>query len=104
MGLIRNDNGSGFENRGTYRNINTATTTVLKSARGFLHRIIINSAAANGVITVYDNTSAAGTKVATITQPASVLQSQNVLEYGCYLTTGLTIVTSSTDDITVVFD
>lgn len=86
-----------------YSNILTATTTVVKSGDGTLHSITVNKAVAAGVITIYDNTSATGTKIATITNPATLLHSQVFLPYGVRFATGLTIVTSSTDDITVAW-
>jgi hypothetical protein len=84
-------------------NINTATTTVVKSGSGILKKIIVNKLVALGVVTIYDNTAASGTKIATITSPATLLASQLQLDYGIRFQLGLTIVTSSTDDITVVF-
>jgi len=78
------------------------TTTVVKSGAGFLHAIIINKTTATGVITIYDNTAASGTIIATITQPAAVLATSYVLSYDVSFATGLTIVTSTAaQDITV---
>lgn len=84
-------------------NITSATTTVVKSGSGTLVRIMNNRKVANGVITIYDNTAASGTKIGTITNPATLLDSAQSFEYGCGFTNGLTIVTSSTDDITVIW-
>lgn len=86
-----------------YTNISSATTTAIATGRGTLKRIVCNKAVTNGVITVYDNTAGSGTKIATITHPATLLQNQYDLEYNLQFTTGLTIVTGSTDDITVVW-
>lgn len=86
-----------------YRNIAGAATTTVKSGRGTLAGIIINKAVASGVITVYDNTAASGTKIATITNPAVLIDSQVCLIYEVDFDKGLTIVTSSTDDITITF-
>lgn len=86
-----------------YTNVLTATTTVAKSGSGYLKRIVINKPVASGVITVYDNTAASGTKIATITHPATLLQGEINLEYDVRFVTGLTVVTSSTDDITLVW-
>jgi len=55
-----------------YQNITTNTTTTVKSGPGFLHTICLNTAAANGTVTVYDNSAGSGTKIATITSYASV--------------------------------
>lgn len=88
-----------------FRNIAAGATTVVKSGRGRLFGVINNRAIVLGVITIYDNTSAAGTKIATITNPATLLQNQYDLNYmGIEFATGLTVVTSLTDDITVIFE
>lgn len=84
---------------GTHKNIATATTTVVKGSGGRLRRIVVNTTAA-GAITVYDNTAASGTKIATL--KASVVEGTYI--YDCTFVTGLTIVTAAASDITVVFD
>lgn len=80
-------------------NITTATTTVVKSGSGVLRRITINTTAA-GAITVYDNTSATGTKIATFPSIAVV----GSYEYNVRFSTGLTIVTAAASNITVVWE
>lgn len=82
-----------------YTNISTATTTVVKSGRGNLAKIIVNTTAA-GAITVYDNTSAAGTKIATF--KASVVEGS--YEFNCRFLTGLTVVTAAASDVTVIWE
>lgn len=92
------------EARYSYTPITTATTTVVKSSAGFLHKIIFNKRIVNGVTTIYDNTSAAGTKIGTITEGAAILSDPpNPVEYNCSFATGLTIVTSTAEDITVIW-
>lgn len=86
---------------GSYKNIASAATYVLRPGPGVLIGLTINKAVANGVITIYDNTSAAGTKIATITHPGTLLQTQYGLLFNVAFTTGLTIVTGAADDITV---
>lgn len=89
----------------SYTRIVTGTTTVVKPAPGTLHRITINKKVATGVITVYDHASAAsGTVIAIITNPATLLDSAQTFEYGIHFKVGLTIVSSTTDDFTVVWD
>ena len=85
------------EQRLGYVNIVLAapTTTTLKNGAGVLHTIVINQAAATGVITCYDNTAASGTVIATITQPATLLQSFASLSYDVAFLLGLTCVTST---------
>jgi hypothetical protein len=85
----------------SYSNITTDKTTTLKSTPGYLHTVCVNTPAATGTITIYDNTSAAGTKVGTITSYASV---PGCFTYDVAFWTGLTIVTATAaPDITVTF-
>ena len=79
------------------RNIASATTTVI-GGPGILHSIVINTTAA-GTITIYDNTAASGTKIATI--KASAVEGTYLYDVRCR--TGLTIVTAAASDITVSY-
>jgi len=88
-----------------YRNITTATTTTVKTGRGSLVAIVNNKTVASGVVTVYDNTAASGNKIATITNPATLLASQYSQNYSRIdFTTGLTIVTSQAEDLTIIYE
>lgn len=80
-------------------NITTATTTVVKTGPGVFVSIVIN-ATTSGTITIYDNTAASGTKIGTIA--ASALTG-TTFGFLCQFTTGLTVVTSAADNITVVW-
>lgn len=84
---------------GRYNNITTATTTVVKTGPGVLVSIVIN-AANTGTITIYDNTAASGTKIATIAAGATA---GSTFGYLAQFATGLTVVTSAADNITVVY-
>ncbi|MGC2135444.1 MAG: hypothetical protein WA661_19530 [Xanthobacteraceae bacterium] len=85
----------------SYRNIATDTTTTIKSAPGYLHTVCVNTPAATGTITIYDNTAASGTKIGTITSYASLPQ---CFTYDVAFWIGLTIVTATAaPDITVSF-
>lgn len=88
---------------GTYKNIASAATYVLRTGPGVLLGITVNKAVVNGVITIYDGTSTAGTKIATITHPGTLLQNQYALPFNAAFTAGLTIVTGAADDITVTW-
>jgi len=78
------------------------TTTVVKSGEGILHAITFNAPTATCVVTVYDNTAASGTLIATITVPASPQPVS--LFYDVHFTTGLTITTATAaSDITVSY-
>lgn len=81
------------------------TTTVVKTGQGILHTLAINNPAVDAVITIYDNTAASGTKIATITQPASLANDQpSFVLYDCTFSNGLTVVTSvAAQDITVSY-
>ena len=89
--------------RFSYTNIASATTTVVATGTGVLHSVTINKGVASGVITIYDNTAGSGTKIATITEPATLLQNQLTLLYDVSFVTGLTFVTAQADDITVAW-
>lgn len=89
---------------GNFTNITLAapTTTTVRGKKGTLHKIIVNKAAANGVITVYDGTAAQAVVIATITSPATLLQNHFVLEYNCQVKNGITVVTSGAQqDVTI---
>jgi len=87
-----------------FRNITTATTTTVKSGVGQLHSITVNKQVIAGTITVYDNTAASGTIIATITFGAALAGDPPITGlYGISFTTGLTIVTSAATDITVSY-
>ena len=92
------NNGASVEETYTAVNVATAKTTVVKSGAGKLYAINVNTTSA-GAITVYDNTSATGTKIATI--KASVVE-QTFL-FNCAFDTGLTVVTAGASDITILY-
>lgn len=87
-----------------FLNITSATTTVVCAKGGVLHTLTINKPVATGTITMYDNASAgSGTKIGTITFPATVLANQNSFVYDVAFSNGLTIVTTEANDFTVSF-
>jgi hypothetical protein len=84
-----------------YKNITTDATTTLKTGPGYLHTICINTPAATGTITIFDNKTNSGTKIGTITSFASTV---GCLTYDVAFWTGLTVVTATaTPDVTVSF-
>lgn len=88
----------------SHTNITAAapTTTVIRATPGILHTITFNKPTATAVVTVYDNTAASGTKIGTITIPASPMPV--TLTYDARFETGLTIVTeTAASDITVTY-
>lgn len=91
---------------GGYNGVNITaaapTTTVVKTGQGILGSVIFNLPVATGVVTIYDNTAASGTIIATITEPSGVLP--HGLTYNIHFKTGLTVVTSvAAQDITVTY-
>lgn len=83
---------------GSYANMAAGATTVIKSGAGILFAVIVNNPGTTQTLTLYDNTAASGTKIATIALAAG----QNLL-YGLNFGTGLTAVLSGTADVTIVY-
>lgn len=86
-----------------FANITTATTTTVRSGKGVLHGITLNKPLGNGVIAIYDNTAGSGTLIGTITYPVTLLSGPVTLTYDVAFATGLTLVTTGTQDITVSY-
>nr|AKH47756.1 pol-like polyprotein [uncultured marine virus] len=80
-----------------------ATNNAIVAGSGVLHTIVVNFPVASATITVYDALTATGTKIATITLPATLLnQGPMYVNFDCIFAVGLTIVTTGTNfDITV---
>lgn len=88
----------------SFNNIKSATTTVVKNGAGVLSRIVINTPIASNTIAVYDNTAGSGTLIGTLTIPSTVTgEAPMAVEFGCAFATGLTLVTSGTSDLTVIY-
>jgi hypothetical protein len=89
-------------NTNSFSNINTNTTTTVKSGAGVLKRIVVNKVgASSNTCTIYDNTSGTGTIIGTI----DPVYTQMVFEYDLVFSTGLTIVTANgtAADLTIVY-
>lgn len=89
------------DRRERYANITSAATNTVKATAGMLWRVTVNKPVASSTITIYDNTGASGTKIATITNTTDA--KPFYLDFGLRFETGLTIVTSGADDITVIY-
>jgi len=87
----------------SYNNITSNTTTAVKSGAGVLHSITFNNPIATNTVTILDSLTGIGTKIGTITSPASPVPV--TLIYDTAFATGLTIVTATgtAPDITVSF-
>jgi|SRR5579863_4113225 len=100
-GILRKDP-QGAVGTWSYANITGDTTTTVKTGPGILHTITINNPTATEVITIYDQTSATGNKIGTITIPSS--PTPVTLTYDVEFLIALTIVTATaTSDITISF-
>jgi len=89
-----------------FTNITTQTTTIISPQGSKLIKVIINTPAALGVITIYNNKAGSGAKLGTITNGASITPNGGgvVMEYGVTMQNGITVVTSGANqDITIVW-
>jgi len=77
--------------------ITTATTTVVSNAAGVLSKVQA-TAALTGAVTIYNNTSAAGTIIQVL--PIGFI---GTFEPDCIMDTGITIVTAGADQLTVTY-
>lgn len=84
-----------------YVHTTAAATTVIKQGPGTFRRVVINNPGLlTGTATFYDNTAGSGTVIAIIGNPGSAAH----IEYGLEFSTGLTVVTSSANDLTIIYD
>lgn len=84
-----------------YKNIAAQTTgTLLRTGPGLLHTVVFNKPVATSVLTIYDGVSTSGTKIATITIPAS--PNTPTMIYDVAFSTGLFVVVATADmDLTI---
>jgi hypothetical protein len=83
-----------------YQHVSGAATTVCKTGPGCLHGLVVGTP--GGTCTVYDNTAGSGTVIAVLNMAS--LTGTVSLPFNCDFTTGLTLVTTSTSDITAVYE
>lgn len=89
---------SGF----TSARITTATTTQVKTGPGRLVRIVINTPVSTGTIGILDNTSGTTVTIGTITSTTDL--KPFYIDFDVKFSLGLRIVTTQTQDITVVYE
>lgn len=82
---------------GTMSNMTGAETRVIKSGAGVLFVVSVGNPGTTQTLTLYDNTAASGTLIATI-----ALANRDYA-YGGNFSTGLTAVLSGTADVTIVY-
>ena len=83
---------------GKYNYISSGTTTVVKSSPGAVLSIVLGNSTA-GTVTVYDNTAASGNIVAKFNASTSPFS----FSVGAICNTGITVVTTASDQVTVVY-
>jgi hypothetical protein len=94
----------------SYRNLTTATTTVVKNATGRLYGVAVNTLVSGATLTLYDNTAGSGTIIATqtlvfTTSAATSYTWSPTLQNigGVTFATGLTAVTTGTANWTIYY-
>lgn len=87
---------------GSYVNITSQTTTLVKTGPGFLYSITFNKPTATGTCEIDDAVTHTTPKIGTITTPTGALPV--TLIYNLAFTNGLSITTGTADqDITVTY-
>ena len=87
-----------IETEAAHKFINTNTTTICKYGAGRLKRILNVDNAGN--ITIYDNTSATGTVIATI----DTAKALGTLDFDIPFSNGLTVVTATSAKVVVIYE
>lgn len=82
--------------------ITTATTTQVKTGPGVLKRIVINKPVSTGTISIVDNTSGTTVTHGIITSTADL--KPFYIDFDVRFSTGLRIITTQAQDITVVYE
>ena len=87
-----------------YKHVSGAATTLCKTGPGSLHRLVVGTP--KGTCTVYDSLTGSGSvlSVVDLSAPLGSLTVPMSLDFGIDFSTGLTVVTTSTSDITVVYE
>ena len=83
-----------------FQAISGAATTTLKIGPGSLHSLIVG--VPKGSLTIYDSATGSGTAIATVDMSAQTTAS--AFAFGCDFTNGLTVTTSSTSNITLIYE
>jgi hypothetical protein len=96
-----------LETENTYRYISTATTTICKYGAGRLNKVIFGNPDAAQIITLRDGLSVSAPIIATLTNLAAAIATTHFhssVEFNCPFFNGLTVVTSQTSPITVIYE
>jgi hypothetical protein len=92
----------------TYKTISAATATVCKYTAGRLNRVVIcNPNAAAQTVAIYDNVVAMAPIIGTLVIPATPVQAVTMpftIDYNCPFHSGLTVVTSTANPVTFIYE
>ena len=91
---------SGRYGNPAYTHVSGAATTVCKTGAGCLHGIVVGTP--GGTCTVYDSLTGSGSVLSVVDLGSLTVPMS--LNFGLDFSTGLTLVTTSTSDITAVFE
>lgn len=83
-----------------YKHVSGAATTLCKTGPGSLHRLVVGTP--KGTCTVYDSLTGSGSVLSVVDLGSLTVPMS--LDFGLDFSTGLTVVTTSTSDITAVYE
>jgi len=92
----------GYNAGSKFTHIAGAATTQVVTGQGVLRSIVFNTPVAASTVTVIDNTAGSTANIGVITNTTVV--DPYSLAYNIRFSTGLRIITSGADDITVIYD
>jgi hypothetical protein len=96
-----------LESERIFKYIATNTTTICKRGGGRLYKVIFGNPESAQIVTLYDGLSTSAPIIATLTNVASGSQHGKVptsIEFNCPFHNGLTMVTSTTEPITIIYE
>lgn len=96
--LVRANKAQTAPSSNTFLEITTATTTAVKSGSGIIEKLIVGTVGSSSKVVIYDNTAGSGTVIAEINT-----DTLGTYHFGCRFATGLTLVTTGTPKITVIY-
>jgi hypothetical protein len=91
----------------SFKYSSAATTAILKYGAGRLYKVIFGDPMLAQVVTLYDGLSASAPVIATLTnilQANQMYRAHTVVDFGCPFHNGLTMVTSTTAPVTLIYE
>lgn len=96
-----------LETERNYKYSSTNTTLICKYGPGRLYKVIFGDPMLAQVVTLYDGLSASAPRIATltnVTQGNHLYRAHTVVDFGCPFFNGLTMVTSTTAAVTMIYE